>query len=195
MKARLLVIMLTLALLLEAPLVVAAPSAEPKASLQAGSKSLGGLALPGGDEMSKLPTYIKANSLTLKGNERVFAYEGGVEVRQGDLTLTASALEGTYTEKNQIEKLTARDNVVIVKGETIRATAERALFENVTQIITLTDNPELQQEGSILTADVVKIFLQENRSVAEGNVRVKLVKKEGEGGGAAGFSGIAAVRK
>jgi lipopolysaccharide transport protein LptA len=153
-----------------------------------------GLPIPGGSEMSKLPTFIKSSSLVLKGNDRVFAYEGGVEVRQGDLTLTAASLEGKYTEKNQIDQLTAKDNVVIVKGENIRATGERAIFENATQTITLTNNPELQQEGSVLTADTIKIFLEENRSVAEGNVRVKLVKKEADTAGAPALPGLGSFK-
>ena len=166
------------------------PTNDPKASKKPGFSLPGG----GGSEMSKLPTFIKSASLVLKANERVFAYEGGVEVRQGDLTLTASALEGNYTEKNQINQLTARDNVVILKGENIRATGERALFENATQTITLTNNPELQQDGSILTADTIKIFLEENRSVAEGNVRVKLIKKDTGTASSTALPGLASFR-
>jgi lipopolysaccharide transport protein LptA len=182
--------------LLGLPDAFAAPKSSAPASKPAEQKASKkpGLPIPGGSEMSKLPTFIKASSLVLRGNDRVFAYEGGVEVRQGDLTLTATALEGKYTEKNQIDQLTAKDNVVIVKGENIRATGERAIFENATQTITLTNNPELQQEGSVLTADTIKIFLEENRSVAEGNVRVKLVKKESSGADSPALPGLGSFK-
>jgi lipopolysaccharide transport protein LptA len=137
----------------------------------------------GGENFGKEPTYVKSDTLTLKGAERVFAYEGNVEVRQGDMTLTASVVEGSYNERNEIEMLTAHTNVVIVKGPEIRASGEKAIFDNKSQVVTLTENPELQQEGSVLTADVIRVFLAENRSAAEGNVRVKLVKKEDARGG------------
>ena len=133
-------------------------------------------------DFGNLPTYVKSDSLTLKSAERLFVYSGNVEVRQGDMILTSTTLEGKYSENNQIEQLLALVNVVLTKGETIRATGEKAIYDAATSTVTLTENPELQQEGSILTADVIKIFLKENRSTAEGTVRVKLVKKEGQSG-------------
>ncbi len=132
----------------------------------------------GDKEFGKLPTFVKSDTLTLKGTERVFAYQGNVEVQQGDMILTAAEVEGSYDENNRIKNLTAKENVVIIKGEGIRASGERAIFDNEAQIVTLTENPELQQDGSVLTADVIKVFLAENRSAAEGNVRVKLVKSD-----------------
>lgn len=134
----------------------------------------------GSEEFGKLPTYIKSNSLSLKQKERVFVYSGSVEVRQGDMILTADTLEGRYNERNEVQELVASSNVVILKGENIRANGNRAVYKQATETVTLTENPELQQEGSVLTADSITIFLQENRSSAEGNVRVKLVKKDAE---------------
>lgn len=123
----------------------------------------------------KLPTYIKSDTLTLKSEEKLFVYSGNVEVLQGDMTLTSDILEGTYDENNKIQQLVARQNVVIIKGDGIRAHGERATYEAATETVLLTENPELQQNGSVLTADLIKIFLKENRSAAEGSVRVKLV--------------------
>jgi lipopolysaccharide export system protein LptA len=131
-------------------------------------------------DFGKLPTYIKADSLTLKSQERYFTYTGNVEVRHGDMTMTSDTLEGTYSEKNEIQQLTAKSNVVITKGDNIRASGQKALYEAGPAMVTLTEGPELQQNQSILTADAIKIFLKENRSVAEGTVRLKLVKKEGD---------------
>jgi len=129
-------------------------------------------------DFNKEPTFIKSTSLLLKSGERVFEYTGSVEVIQGDMTLTCDALEGFYDEHNQIDQLIAKSNVVITKGENIRATSERAHYERATETITLTESPELQQTDSVLTADLIRIYLQEDRSVAEGQVRVKLVNKE-----------------
>ena len=131
-------------------------------------------------DFNKLPTYIKSKSLNLKTDERVFVYSGDVEVKQGDMTLTCESLQGTYNENNQIEQLVAQKNVNIIKGENIRGSGSKAIFEAASQTVTLTDNPELQQNDSVLTADSIKIFLKENRSVAEGEVRVKLVNKNAQ---------------
>lgn len=124
------------------------------------------------------PTLIKSDSLELQAEERVFYYRGNVEVRQGDLILTSQELQGRYNENNEIETLTALRSVFITKGEGIKARGEKAVYTKASETVVLTDNPELQQEGSVLSADSITIFLLEDRSVAEGTVRVKLVNDE-----------------
>lgn len=120
------------------------------------------------------PTFIKSDKLHLKGNSRFFVYTGNVEVKQEDLLLTCSELEGEYNENNEITSLTAKKNVVIHKGDNIRARSEHAVYRAKDDSLVLTENPEVDQQGSILTADTITIFLSENRSQAEGNVRAKL---------------------
>jgi len=96
------------------------------------------------------------------------------------MTLTCAEIEGRYNEKNQIDTINARKDVVIVK-EDIRGTAQKAFFDAASNSITLSENPEIHQNGSILSADSIKICLNENRSVAEGTVRVKLMDKTSGG--------------
>jgi lipopolysaccharide export system protein LptA len=96
------------------------------------------------------------------------------------MTLTAKTIDGLYTEQNQINKLVAKGDVVIVKQD-IRATAQQAIYDAPSAIVTLTDNPQLQQKESILIADRIKVFLKENRSQAEGSVRVTVVNDKDGG--------------
>jgi len=139
------------------------------------------------DSFNKAPTNIKSDSLTINAKERVFTYKGNVEVTQGDMTLLAKTIEGIYTEDNRINKLVARGDVIITKQD-IRATSQLATYDAPSAIVTLTDNPQLQQKESILIADRIKVFLNENRSQAEGSVRVTVVndKEDKEKGKAAG---------
>jgi lipopolysaccharide export system protein LptA len=124
------------------------------------------------------PTIINSDSLQLNSETRVFTYKGNVHVVQGDMTLTSEELEGRYNQANEIQQLVARNNVHIVKGEKINATSNKAVYTAANEILTLTENPEILQGASVLTADVVKIYLKENRSEAEGQVRVKLIKDD-----------------
>lgn len=128
-------------------------------------------------KQQKAPTYVSAEQLSVDNIKRVFEYSGDVEVIQADMLLTSRRLVGTYGEDNQIKTMTAYDDVMITKGEKIRASGNRADYDGISRTFVLTESPELQQEGSILTADRVKVLLDENRSLAEGNVRVKLVGK------------------
>jgi lipopolysaccharide export system protein LptA len=126
------------------------------------------------DTFAKAPTNIKSDSLTINAKDRVFVYKGNVEVTQGDMMLISKTLEGFYTENNQIQKLIAKGDVVITKQD-IKATSQQAIYDAPSAVVTLTDNPQLQQKESILIADRIKVFLNENRSQAEGSVRVTVV--------------------
>ena len=134
------------------------------------------------NSFGKLPTNITSDSLTFNAKNRVFAYQGNVQVTQGDMRLTSKTLEGTYSEKNELLKLVAKGDVFIAKQD-IQATGQIASYDAVASIVTLTENPQLQQKESILRADKIKIFLNENRSQAEGDVRVTFVNtKDGAPG-------------
>ena len=127
---------------------------------------------------SKLPTNITSDTLTLNAKTRIFVYQGNVTVLQGDMKLTSKTLEGSYSDKNQIQKLVAKGDVEITKQD-IHATSQLAFYDAAEATVTLTDNPQLQQGESMLTADRIKVFLNENRSQAEGAVRVTLVQQNG----------------
>ena len=129
----------------------------------------------------KLPTTITSDSLSINAKQRIFTYKGNVVVTQGDLLMTSKIIEGSYNESNQIQKLVAKGDVVISKQE-IKATSQQAIYDATTAIVTLTDNPQLQQQGTVLIADRIKIFLNENRSQAEGSVRVTVVNTNDQGG-------------
>jgi lipopolysaccharide export system protein LptA len=128
-------------------------------------------------DFGKLPTNISSDTLTLNAKTRVFVYKGNVVVTQGDMTLNSRLIEGNYDQNNQIQKIVARGDVVITKQQ-IKATSQQATYDALASIVTLTDNPQLQQGESVLIADRIKVFLKENRSQAEGNVRVTFVKQE-----------------
>jgi len=127
-------------------------------------------------DFKKEPTHIHSDTLTLRTDKRFFIYSGNVQVKHGDITMTCNLLEGSYDENNQIEEIIAKEDVVVTRGST-RATGGKAVFSNDEQTIVLTENPELEDDGSILTADRVIIFLAEDRSSAEGQVRVKLMSR------------------
>ncbi len=141
---------------------------------------------------SKEPTNISADSLTLFNEKRTFTYQGKVVVTQADMTLKSDFLDGNYSEKNEIEKIIARSNVEITKGADIKATGQRAEYNALNRTIVLTETPSIEQNGSTLTADLIRIFIDENRSIAEGNVKVTM-KSADDGLGRATPVGTAAV--
>lgn len=125
---------------------------------------------------SNLPTTITADTLSLDSPKRFFVYTSNVKVVQGDMTMTCERLEGYYDENNEIIRLKGFENVVIIKGEKIEARSEKAVYEAKTQIATLTENPRIIQGNSALVAEVVKVFLETDKTIAEGQVQMKIVK-------------------
>jgi lipopolysaccharide transport protein LptA len=121
-------------------------------------------------------TTITSKELTLKSAERKFIYTGSVEVLKDDMTLKCDILEGMYGEDNQITDLVARNNVFITQGEGTKAKSNKAVYNKKNETVTLTENPEIEQKGSILSADKITMFIKEDRSTAEGTVKVKLVE-------------------
>jgi lipopolysaccharide export system protein LptA len=129
-------------------------------------------------DFAEKETVVTANKLLLLSEARKFTYTGKVKVVQGDLTLFSDKLDGNYSEENKIEQMIAIDNVIIEKGVEIKAKGSKAVFTEKNKTMVLTGNPEILQGKNILTADKITIFLEENRSIAEGQVFVKVIDTE-----------------
>jgi lipopolysaccharide export system protein LptA len=87
---------------------------------------------------------------------------------------------GKYNESNEIHTVVCEDNIVFTKGEGMRANANRAVYTVSESKIVLSEAPELARAGNILSADKITIFVDEDRSEAEGNVRVKVIQGEND---------------
>lgn len=136
------------------------------------------LGLKGSDKGNEGPLTIKSNTVSLDAKDRVFTYRGAVQVNRGDLVINSDLMTGRYDDQNRIQTVTCEDNVVITRGADLRATANRAVYFVPKGIIELTEGPELFRGGNALSADKVRIFVDEDRSDAEGNVQVKVAKSE-----------------
>ena len=124
------------------------------------------------------PLSINSNNLSLDTAKRVFSYSGNVKLTRGDITITSDRLIGEYGADNQIHTVTCDDNVVITKGTGMQAKSEHAVYNVKKEIIELTEAPELLKDGSLLSADKIRVFVNQDKSEAEGNVRVKVIQQD-----------------
>jgi lipopolysaccharide transport protein LptA len=145
-------------------------------------KNTGGLesALKGSPGQGGEPMFIRSDNFQLDSKNRLFIYRDNVEIVKGDLTITADVMNGKYDANNHLEEVVCENNVVITRGDRLRATSNRAFYDVRGDKITLTEGPELNDRGNVLTADRVIILVKEDRSEAEGHVRVKVVKSDGQ---------------
>lgn len=130
---------------------------------------------------SDVPVFITSDSVTLDSKKRVFTYTGNVKATRADMVLTCQTMVGNYDETNAIRDVTCVGDVVIIKGVALRATSNRAVYDVKSDTVILTEGPTVVHNGSALNADRITLFVQEERSEAEGNVSVKVLS--GQTGG------------
>ena len=125
------------------------------------------------------PTFIESDSLSVDNAKRIFTYTGNVIVRRGDVTMYADTIDGTYSEKNELRTVLARGKEVrIEKGADLKTHSQAAFYDAVNNLAILSENPSVENKGSLLSADKITVHLDTNKCDAEGMVRVKLTKAE-----------------
>lgn len=124
------------------------------------------------------PMFINSDTLTVESKKRIFTYTGSVKMVQGETNIDADVVVGKYDENNVIQEVICEGNVRMTKGPGLKATSNRAVYTLATHTVILTEGPEITHEGSTLTADIVRVFIDQDRSEAEGNVKVKVIKSD-----------------
>ncbi len=141
---------------------------------------------------SKEPITVVSDGLEYDYKRNVVVYRGKVQVNQGNVQLVSDALTITLDDKSQkrdgaaaagptpsdtgrVREIVASGNVRIDQG--VRwAVGGRAVFDQGTRTLILTENPVLHDGPSEVAGDRVVVFLDEDRSVVEGGKkRVKAI--------------------
>ena len=118
---------------------------------------------------SPRPLDIDAERLVLEGKENRAVFEGSVTVRRDDWTLTCEKLTVRYDPAGRVTHLLAEGAVRVVQGARV-VTAERAEFDNVEEVLTLTGDPIITEGKNVVRGKVVVYDL------ARDTVRVEKVE-------------------
>jgi len=120
---------------------------------------------------SREPIRISADMLEFDYKNRVLTYRGGVEVTQGDMTLRSNTLTIHFDEhaagRDKLQEIVAEGEVRIGKG-TRFATGGRAVFDQTTKTVTLSQDAVLHDGDNRVAGDRVVVYLEQGRSVVEG---------------------------
>jgi len=164
-----------------------------------------GLLDAGGFSNRKEPIHITSDNLEYDYKANVVVYRGDVVAIQGDMkvrsdTLTVTLVStrdgngtppatsdplppGASNGGQKVQEIIAVGNVRIDDGSRW-ATGGRAVFEQSSRTLVLTETPVLHDGPNEVAGDRVVVFLDENRSVVEGGrKRVKAVVFPGKDGG------------
>jgi lipopolysaccharide export system protein LptA len=125
----------------------------------------------------KPPIDITSDSLEATGNDIIFI--GNVHAVYGDMTIDADRVQLFYEseksggpeKKQEIKTIIATGNVELIEKNR-HAWAGKMVYERAKELATLTEKPRIRQETNTITGKVIRVFLDEDRVKAEGDVKV-----------------------
>jgi lipopolysaccharide export system protein LptA len=131
------------------------------------------------------PITVTADTLEYDYKANVVVYRGEVVAVQGDMTVRSNTLTVTFADgagkertpggSERLKEIVAVGAVRIENGQRW-ATGGRAVFDQGTRTLVLTETPVLHDGSNEVAGDRVVVYLDENRSVVEGGrKRVKAV--------------------
>jgi lipopolysaccharide export system protein LptA len=144
---------------------------------------------------SKNPIVIYSDNLELDQEKKVVVFKGKVNANTEDMVIDCRTMLVYYhgnpmnekkdIESSRIDKIVALRDVVINRSDGVVARAEKAVFYQNEQKVVLTENPLVQQGPDFVEGKRITIFLNENRSIVEGDekkrVKATIFSKEEKG--------------
>ncbi|MDR2892331.1 MAG: LptA/OstA family protein [Deltaproteobacteria bacterium] len=146
-------------------------------------------------------TKVTSESMVYNSEARKVTFSGKVKVVHPDFTLTSARLElylaapgdssaagasgggkadnnGLPMNAGKVEKIIAHTGVRIALPQNRLATCEKATYTVRDEVLRMDGNPVLFEDSNKLSADVIFFYLTDNRSEAQGNVKVDFESKE-----------------
>lgn len=122
---------------------------------------------------SNAPIDFAAEQLELQDRANRAVLSGGVNIRQGNLTLTAQRVTVAYTGQviggsPQVSRLDASGGVTVIRPEQ-RASAQYGVYDLNRRVITMLGNVSLIQGGNTLRGGRLSIDLDTGRATFDGS--------------------------
>ena len=135
----------------------------------------------------KPPLTISTDNMEYDMQNRTSNLEGNVRVADGEMVLTADAMDVRFDKENKVESIIATGNVKIIKtDETVSATGRRATYTVASGDVVITGDPILRQEN-YLVKGAERIVYNRNTQKAKtqgGSPKMEFYDKKGEGANA-----------
>ncbi|MBW2006006.1 MAG: hypothetical protein JRI72_15675 [Deltaproteobacteria bacterium] len=144
---------------------------------------------------SENPIIIHSNTLEFDQEKKLVVFEGKVHAKTEDMVIDCQKMLVYYigsptkkesnAESSRIDKIIALGNVIINRFDAGVARAGKAVFYQNEAKVVLTENPFIQQGPDSVEGQRIIIFLNESRSIVEGNekkrVKATIFPKEEKG--------------
>ena len=114
------------------------------------------------------PILITSDRMEMDRQKNILIYLGRVVTIQGEMTMRSDKLT-TYFDPDlqQIKEAIAEGKLVqVTQGDRV-ATGTKAVFDGVTQTVTMTGNPIMRQGNSQVSGEKIIYFMTEDRMIVE----------------------------
>ncbi len=141
------------------------------------------------------PIIIHSNTLEFDQEKKLVVFEGKVRAKTEGMVIDCQKMlvyylgsptkKKTNVESSRIDKIIALGDVIINRFDGGVARAGKAVFYQNEEKVVLTENPFIQQGPDYVEGQRIIIFLNERRSIVEGNekkrVKATIFPKEEKG--------------
>ncbi|MGA1867029.1 MAG: lipopolysaccharide transport periplasmic protein LptA [bacterium] len=123
------------------------------------------------------PITITSHQVEIDNKKKVALYSGNVLVSKGELSMTAQKVEIYFGDKEGELTLIKATREVHINWKEYEAHADVCIYNNQTQEITLSGNPEIKQGGNWVKGESITYLLSEERVIVKGSVETIIDKK------------------
>lgn len=142
--------------------------------------------MPGGDD--NLPVDVTADNMVYNADKNTVVFQGKVEAIRGEfkmwselLTLYLKPKDTPKQEKNSptamegsdLDRIVAEKNVRFQNG-TQTGSSQKATYYSAKSLLVLEGNPILHDGDNSIKGNVIRYFVNENRSVVEGSPKQRV---------------------
>ena len=126
------------------------------------------------------PVDVSADSLSISQSDGTALYTGNVVVGQGEMRLSAPRVLVVFdSEGSQIVRMEATGGVTLVNGSEA-AEANRADYDLLDGVVTMTGDVLLTQDGNALAAEEMVVSLDSGTAQMTGRVRTIINQQSGQ---------------
>ena len=142
--------------------------------------------LPGAD--SHLPVDVTADNMVYNADKNTVVFQGRVEAVRGEFKMWSETLTLYLTSKGEpkegkspapalegsdLDRIVAEKNVRFQNG-TQTGSAQKATYYSAKNLLVLEGNPILHDGDNSIRGNVIRYFVNENRSVVEGGPKQRV---------------------
>ncbi len=125
---------------------------------------------------SKSPLHITSDKLVVFDKKGFYEFSGNVIAKRGNVTLKANKMNVFKNMKTgDIYKIVCIGNVIITQ-QNKKAEANKAIYENKEQKITLIGQAKVTSDKNIISADMIVYYINKDYAIAQSINAKKRVK-------------------